>query len=64
MTCDRDNAGRNCLQQDRPGKVFLVLSNLKWQRQCMVCDAVFDSTEATASHAQSICFPAKVRTLN
>ena len=46
------------------GKVFLVLSGRTWQRQCLVCDAVFDCPKAAASHAQSICFPARAHTSN
>lgn len=66
MKDDRDSAGNNSQNEDHPGKVFLVLANssVRWQRQCLVCDAVFDSPQATAAHAQSICFPAKAHTSN
>lgn len=66
MRSDRDNAGKNSQNDEQLGKVFLVLANssVRWQRQCLVCDAVFDSPQATAAHAQSICFPATVHTSN
>lgn len=62
----RDHESLTITANDEVGKVFLVLanSNLRWQRQCQVCDAVFDNPQATAAHAQSICFPEKAHTSN
>jgi hypothetical protein len=66
MNDTRDNTGTNCQNHDHVGKVFLVLSNSNenLQRQCQICDAVLNSRQATADHAQSLCFPAKVKISN